>query len=252
MHRAHQELFKRAEAIVVIEKGNAQLTPGKVRCEFTKLPCYFFHLKDIKQLDARGFLHLLQEKFPNLQKIVIGYDFAFGKDRKYSIKDLQELFDGEVEVVPEIKIDGISVHSRVIKEFIKEGKIEEANKLLGRPYMIEGKVVKGQGIGKEKLVPTINLQVHNFLLPKEGVYATKTQIDGKIYKSVTFIGHRITTDGSFAVETHILESFEGEPKSARIYFYAFLRPNKAFDSLDALKRQIMQDIQKAKVVLEQV
>ncbi len=250
MHVGHQELFKRLGpkgAVVVIEKGTASLTPGKERCRYVQYPCIFFELSQIKELDAAGFLALLKKRLPNLKKIVVGYDFAFGRDRRYSIADLRKWFDGEVEVVDEVKVDGFAVHSRVIKELIQNGAIEKANRLLGRLYCIRGVVVPGQGIAKKELLPTINLKVSNFLLPKEGVYATETIIDGKRYSSVTFIGKRVTTDGKFALETHLIDTdLADTPENIEICFKAFLRQNRKFDSLQELKLQIQKDIERAR------
>ncbi len=253
MHKAHRELLRRLGhngAVVVIDKHTASLTPGQERCLYTDYPCFFFDLPSIKHLDAKGFVELLKRSFPHLKKIVVGYDFAFGKDRKYGIEDLKQLFDGEVEVVPEQKLGDLSIHSRHIKELLRQGEIELANKMLGRYYSVRGVVVPGQGIGKEELVPTLNLGIEHFLLPKPGVYATYTEFEGKKYPSVTFIGHRLTTDGAFSVETHIIgQKLTKTPKKVRIYFVKYLRPNQKFDTLEDLKAQIQKDIQKAKEVL---
>ncbi len=255
MHRAHQELFKRLGdkgAIVVIDKEDALLTPGELRCKYTHYPCLFLKLQQIRHLDAAGFIALLKKHFPHLKKIVVGYDFAFGKNRKYKAQDLHNYFDGEVEIVDEVKIDGVSVHSRIIKEYIKKGEIAQVNRLLGRCYEIVGKRVAGQGIGSKELVPTMNLKVERFLLPQEGVYATYTRIAQKKYRSVTFIGHRYVTDGSFAVETYILEEFTEGSDEIGIMFAAFIRKNKKFDSLHELKKQIEDDIKKAQEILKDI
>jgi riboflavin kinase/FMN adenylyltransferase len=240
IHRAHKELIKRVDGVLIIERG-AVLTPGKFRCKFVDKACFFYNLQQIKHLDAKGFVAQLKKDFPNLKKIVVGYDFAFGKDRKYSILDLKRYFDGEVEVVEEIKIDGVSVHSRVIKELLKKGRIEEANRFLGRCYEIVGEKIKGLGLGSRELVATINIEVENFLLPKEGVYLTLTNSK----PSLTFIGKRDTIDGSFSIESHILEDFE-EEKEIKICFLKFLRDNKKFDSIKELKSEILKDIKRAR------
>lgn len=252
MHLGHQALFEKLGkdgAIVVIEKGDASLTPGEIRCRYVEYPCYFFQLEKIRDLDAKGFVKLLQQQFPRLKKIVVGYDFAFGKDRKYSIADLKKVFDGDVEVVDEVRLDGVSVHSRVIKELLKQGDIEQANRLLGRNYCIEGIVVPGQGIGSKELLPTLNLRVERFLLPKEGVYVTETYIDGKPYSSVTFIGKRATTDGKFSIETHLIDTrLQETPKNVVICFITYLRGNRKFDSLQELMAQIQKDIDRARKI----
>jgi len=122
--------------------------------------------------------------------------------------------------------------------------------LLGRKYMIDGEIISGQGLGKNELVATINLWVHGYQLPKEGVYATRTYINDTWMNSVSFLGHRVTTDGNYAVETHILDSDIGEVRGvAQIEFVEYMRDNAKFESLDALKKQINDDISEAKVIL---
>ncbi len=257
MHLGHKALFDRLSekgAVVIIDKHNANITPGRYRCEYVNHPCFFYDIKDIKNLDAKGFLERVKKDFPNLKKIVVGYDFAFGKDRKYSIKDLKKYFDGVIEVVDEIKKNGISVHSRVIREFIKKGDIKTANSLLGHTYKIIGEVVKGQGLGKKKLYPTINIYPKDFVLPKNGVYATITDINGFYEPSVTFVGKRVSTDEKFSVESHVIGKDIGDAKGkATIFFFDRIRDNKKFDNLEALKEQIKKDIDIAlKIVKEHI
>jgi len=255
MHIAHQELFKRLTkngAILIIDKNSAQLTPGEYRCEYTDKKCFFYDLKEIKDLDAKGFVEKLKEDFKNLKKIVVGYDFAFGKDRKYKIDDLKRYFDGEVEVVSEVKYKGISVHSRVIKEFLKKGDIKMANALLGHTYKIVGDVIKGRGLGKKELYPTINIVVKDFLIPKDGVYATITDVEGFYEPSVTFIGKSQTVEKEFSIETHIIKKDIPKAKGkVTILFFEKIRDNKKFDSLKELKKQIEKDINVALEIVKE-
>ena len=250
MHSAHQELFKNLDehgAIVSIESGYANLTPKSFRQEYSIYPIYYYVLENIKHLEGDEFIKLLKEEFPNLKKIVVGFDFCFGKNRKYCIEKLKDLFNGEVLVIDEIKIDEIPVHSRIIRQYLKDGNIKMANKLLGKEYKIYGHKIKGQGLGTKSFVPTINLKVDEFLLPQEGVYITKTILDNKEYKSITFLGHRVTTDGSYAVETHILdENITNDNYTTQVKFYEKIRDNKKFDSFEDLKKQIFDDIELAK------
>lgn len=250
MHMAHQTLFANLTkngAIVVIETGYANLTPKTKREEYTNYPLYYYDLESIKHLSGTEFVALLKEEFPKLRKIVVGFDFCFGANRSHCIAQLKELFDGEVVVINEISINDIPVHSRIIREYIKEGDFSTANTLLGRKYTIDGTQIKGQGLGSKSFVPTINLKVEKFLLPEEGVYATKTIIANKSYKSVTFLGHRVTTDGSFAIETHILdESLTIHSKEIEIKFFEKIRENRKYHSFEALKKQIDLDIQEVK------
>ena len=250
IHLAHQELIKRADGVLVIERGIASLTPGWKRSLYTNKPTFFYFLENIKSLTPKEFINKLSQDFPNLEKIVVGYDFNFGKNREGSIESLKELFNGKVEVVPEVKLNGISIHSRVIREYIINNQIDIANKMLNRAYRIDGEHIKGLGIGSKELVPTINLQVKNYTLPN-GVFASKTYIEDKRYNAVTFVGHRESLDNSFTVEIHILEEFTIEIKNrVWVEFLEFIRETQKFNSLQELKKQIFTDIKKAKDTLK--
>lgn len=251
MHVGHQQLFSelgKHGAIVVIETGYANLTPEHEREDYTHYPIYYFPLDEIRHLGGEEFVALLMEKFPKLRKIVVGYDFHFGKNRRYSHDDLKRLFAGEVIVVDQVTIEGDSVHSHKIRAKIQIGDICGANRFLGHNYCVKGHVVKGQGIGKSDLVPTINLECPGYLLPCEGVYAALTRINDEehYHPSVVFIGHRVSTDGSYAVESHILNETIGSCNRASISFVKFLRKNQKFDSLESLKTAIKDDIASAK------
>lgn len=252
MHLAHQKLFKElceAGAILFIEHNRANLTPKEYRCKFVKHPCFSYRLEDIKSLSGDEFLQKLIEDFPNLEMLVVGYDFGFGKNRSYNIDNLKELFPKKVKVVDEVKVNGISVHSSTIREIIKHGDIEFANRLLDRYYSIVGEKIKGQGIGKEKLVPTINIESNQFLTPESGIYATYTILDKEPLESVTFIGNRVSTDDSFAIETHILDrDIEIEIDRVEIQFLKKIRSNRKFHNLDKLKIQILKDIEIARAL----
>jgi len=250
IHIAHKTLIDQVDALVIIERNGGYLTPGYRRSHFTSKVCCFYHFDVIKGLTPEAFVEKLKKDFPLLETIVVGYDFHFGKNKAGNAQVLRELCDKEVIVVEEVSIEGISVHSRTIKQYLKEGNIEMANTLLGREYSIEGDIISGQGLGKNELVATLNLSVQSYQLPLEGVYATRTKVDGEWLDSVSFLGHRVSTDGNYAVETHILGEDIGIVRGvAQIAFVAFMRENKKFESLDALKQQIQDDIDSAKKIL---
>ncbi len=247
MHVAHRKLIEAVDAIVIIERNGGYLTPGYKRSLHTDKMCCFYFFEVIRSLSPEAFVAKLKEDFPHLERIVVGYDFAFGQDKAGNAETLADLFDKEVVVMEEISIEGIPVHSRTIKAYLREGNIEMANKLLGRYYTLEGSVVSGQGLGKKALVPTLNLHVEHYQLPLEGVYATRTRIGAEWFASVSFLGHRITTDGTYAVESHILDRELGETEGElQLEFRGFIRENRRFDSLEKLKVQIGSDIENAK------
>ncbi len=246
VHSAHKILLKKLNekgGVLIIEKSGIFLTPSKFRCEYIDFPCFYYRLEQIKRYNAKEFVKKLRNDFANLKQIVVGYDFIFGKDKKYNSDDLKREFDGRVKIVDEIKIDGISVHASKIKEILQEGNIELANKLLGHTYKITGKKIKGRGVGKKYLFPTINVNWDNFFLPKDGVYATITGVYGFYEPSVTFIGKRESFDNRFSLETYIIDKeIEVENDSEiEIIFFKRVRDNKKFSSIEDLKRAMRLD-----------
>ena len=255
MHIAHMKLIKNSDNYLVIEK-NSSLTPLFDRIEYSSKLLKILPLKKIKHLSKDEFIEILKNL--GIKEVVVGYDFRFGKNRSGSIIDLKKTF--KVKIIDEIKIDGIGVHSHFIRNLILKNRIKEANRFLGHTYKIKGVQIKGQGLGSKELVPTINIQpLHNYTLP-QGIFITKTNN----LPSITFIGVR-STDNNFSIETHILnekwrmengEFKKGSPKNHKIFwgkelinieFIEFLRENRKFISLDELKKQIVIDIQKAKI-----
>lgn len=251
IHLAHKRLIEHADLVVVIERGHGYLTPGYKRSHFIEKPCAFYLFEQIESLTPEAFVAKLKRDFPMLEKIVVGYDFHFGVKKSGDAQSLRKLFDGEVLIIEEILVDGISVHSRTIRDYLQDAKIDLVTRLLGRPYHIEGHIIKGQGIGSQELVPTLNLDIKEYLLPCEGVYATRSLIDERWFPSVSFLGHRVTTDGSFAVETHILDENIGVVKGdISIEFIAHIRANQKFENLQRLKEAIADDIESTKATLE--
>jgi riboflavin kinase/FMN adenylyltransferase len=250
MHRAHMELISMVDEVVVIEHGRGSLTPGFRRSDFSPKPCAYRVLERIKEMSPTAFIASLVEDYPKLEKIVVGYDFRFGKDREGTPETISALFGGEVVVVDEISVNGVAVHSGTIRRLLSAGDIESANSLLGRRYRIVADVVEGQGLGRKELVPTINLDVKEYMLPAEGVYATMSLVDGEWYRSVSFFGHRRSTDGSYAVETHLIDiDMARRPREVSVEFISRIRENRRFDKLSDLRMRIYEDIEKALSIL---
>ena len=250
VHIAHQELIKEADAVLVIERGFSTLTPGWKRSIYTKKATFFYMLDKIKTLSPKEFIAELKRDFPALEKIVVGYDFAFGKEKSGDTNTLKKLFNGEVKVIDEVKLNGISVHSIVIRDLIKNNNIELANRMLNRAYAVDGKQIRGLGLGSKKLVPTINLDIKNYTLPN-GVFACKVTVENCKFNAVCFVGHRESIDDSFTLEVHILDDFNLNIKNrVRIEFYGFIRKSKKYNSLAELKKEILKDIDIAISILK--
>lgn len=253
VHLAHQAIFSKLPPrdcliLLICRSGERQvLTPNPQ--DFTSLPIFYLELEKIKDMGDKEFAEFLLSYLPHLREIVVGYDFLFGKDRAYTPRDLQEFFD--VVIVPEICLEGEAIHTQGIIYALQSGEIQRANAMLGRAYHIQGDVIRGQGLGRRELVPTFNLLCKDYVLPQSGVYATMSEVEGKRYKSVSFLGHRISTDGEFAIETHLIgEEVRLTPSRIKIHFYERLRDNQKFENLQDLKTQIAQDIFKAQKILE--
>lgn len=260
MHIAHKALFEALDengAILCIESNQGVLLPKKYRDFYTKYPIFHLDLEIVKHKNDKEFITFLLDILPHLKRIVVGYDFRFGKDRYYYPFDLKKSFLGEVVVINEVMYKKLSVHSGLIREFLVNGNLKQANQFLGRPYEMRGNIVRGQGIGAKELVATINLDNNDgFLLPQEGVYAGyiqlgKQSVESKKHKAVIFIGYRVSTDKTFAIEGHLLGiSLEVKEKEAGFYFVKKIRDNAYYESLELLKEQILKDIQKANKILD--
>ena len=213
MHLGHQKLFENlgehGAIIVILAGGGTKLTPFASRQAFTNKKIFYCDLRAIKSLSGAKFIALLRQNFINLQKIVVGEDFRFGRDRAWDVEFLRREFRGQTRVVGEFCLSGSGVHSSRIKELLSRGRCEEAAELLGRDYEICGRIVRGQGRGAREFVATLNLDASGYFMPKSGVYATLVRAGSKEFASVSFLGHRLSTDGAFAIETHILGDFVG-------------------------------------------
>lgn len=253
-HLGHLKLLEHLNtqnsALLIIDKFQTnRLVPKEKMQTLCAFDLIFIDLERIKEFSAKEFLAILQAEFTHLKTLIVGEDFRFGKNRSAGAGDIERLSSLKAIVVNEFKIQGVAVHSKLIKAYLSNGEIDKANALLGRNYAVEGDLIRGQGLGKKELVPTLNVDMKNYFLPKNGVWASFCKVQNKIFKSVSFLGHR-STDDKFSVESHILdENFTHlklvENEQIAIIFKAFLRDNQRFDDLTLLKAQIQKDCQNA-------
>ncbi len=187
----------------------------------------------------------------SVKGLVVGYDFTFGKARSGNLETLEKLCQKngvKLKILPAFHYKNTLVSSTQIRHFILNGKILEANLLLGRPFSIQATVVRGQGIGRTLNFPTANLMVANELLPLSGVYATLTKIGLRKYHSVTNIGWRPTFHGNrLTIETHILKLKKNlYGKKLELSFIERIREERKFENTQALISQIHKDVETAK------
>ena len=202
--------------------------------------------KDFLQMAGDRFLQdILLERF-NMAHIVVGRNFRFGYERQHDIDSLERFsnqYGFGLSVVEPVFLKGILISSSLIRQKLNEGRVEEANEMLGREYFMGGKVTGGEKRGKQLGFPTINMKAANLILPT-GVFRTRVEINGNIYDSVTNIGYRPTfREKIMAVETHVFDFNEriyGKP--VRIYFLNKIRDEIKFHSRQELVEQIRKDI----------
>ncbi len=212
--------------------------------------------EELAKLSGEEFILMLQEEFV-IENVVVGANYYFGHKAKYSTDDLRELgrkYDFEVFVVDELKIRGRVVSSTRIRECLRDGNIKIATELLGRDFCVCGTCQKGRGIGKSIGFATANLSTDcKNQYPKQGVYATKTFVDGKSYISMTNVGYNptVTNKRTRMIETHILDFDEVlYDKHICVEFVDRIRDEEKFMTLDALERQLALDKHKVRRIFE--
>ena len=279
VHLGHQKIFERVkeealkidgEGVVITfephplkvlapEKFLPLLTPFRKKMmliEKTGIKtvfCIEFSLAFSKILPLDFIKNILVEKM-KVKKVIIGYNYHFGKEQKGDAQTLKEAgksFDFEVEIVEPLKVGQTIVSSSKTRELIQRGEVEEASKLLGRDYLIIGKVVEGAKRGKNLGFPTANLEILDELYPKTGVYAVDVEWKHQRFYGVanvgfnpTFVNEQDKKEGKFSLEVHIL-NFKQEiyDEEVQVNFKSRIRDEIRFESPSLLIRQIQKDIQ---------
>jgi len=188
-----------------------------------------------------------------LGEICIGHEWSFGKDRRGNLDLLKKLgaqFNFNVVAIPPVKMDGAVVSSTAIRQAVEKGDLATAAAMLGRDYTILGTVVPGGKIGKKLGYPTANLSAHSEQFPPNGVYFAEATLDGVVYPGVVNLGYRPTVSSGKSeriLEIHLLD-FDREiyGKDLEVRFVRYLRPEKKFENVDALVRQIEFDVRRAR------
>lgn len=194
--------------------------------------------------------NLLVEKI-GIKGLIVGYDFKFGKRGKGNVEYLASKstdYGFFFEIQAAITLDGEKVGSNRIRKMILEGDVKKATVHLGRPYMIKGMVIPGDGRGRTIGFPTINLKTDFPLIPKRGVYVSSVEIDGKKFPAVTNIGYNPTFDGqNLTIETYILDFAQDlYGRELALYFSDRIRDEVKFGSVDELKERIRMDVETAR------
>lgn len=279
LHRGHQEIIKRVIERARGEGGDAVVLtfephPVKFLQPQLRIPLITPYRKkmmllerfgvdctinlpftrELSEMSAGTFLQEIVQERIGPCWVVVGFNFTFGKDRGGTSDELQKMGERlgfEVEIVPPFTVGDEVVSSTRIRELIVKGNIKEANRMLGRDFIIMGRVMHGHARGKGLGVPTANLEITSDLYPKHGVYAATVTEGAKTYHGVVNIGTNPTFDDEeFAVEVFLF-NYQGDlyGRELQLSLVDRLRDEQSFPSPDALVHQIEKDIQRAKEVL---
>jgi riboflavin kinase/FMN adenylyltransferase len=187
-----------------------------------------------------------------LREICVGHEWAFGRNRRGNLELLKKLgaqFSFNVVGIPPVRVNGELVSSTTIRRAIEAGDLKKAADMLGREYTILGTVVRGDNVGKKIGFPTANLSAHSEQFPPNGVYVAEAKLDGVAYPGVANLGYRptVSSEKERVLEIHLLDfkrDIYGDDLELR--FLRHLRPEKKFDTIEALTRQIEADVTQAR------
>lgn len=277
LHLGHQEVIRAAAQHAVQHNGSAVvltfdphplavLNPVKVPRRLCG-PAYRLRLLERLGMDAAlvcpftpelaatragDFVEKLSRSCRPLGCVSVGYTWTFGKGRGgniHSLTDLGQRHNFAVYGVPPVRVDGDVVSSTLIRECVTAGDLARASRLLGRPYALHGKVVQGRRLGRELGFPTANLKLEAELLPPHGVYAVQAEAGGQWRAGVANLGLRPTVEetSSPSLEAHLFD-WDGDlyGQEIEVRLDRWLRPEKKFASLEALRVQIAEDVRQAK------
>ncbi len=211
---------------------------------------------DFSKLTALEFIQNILVKQLKIDSLYIGYDHRFGRNREATVEDLKsygQQYDFKVNIISAQQIATIAVSSTKIREAIALGDFVKVHHFLGRPFQLRGTVTKGEGIGRKLAFPTANLNVNipYKIIPLQGVYLVSILLEKGVFYGMMNIGTRPTLSGkNESIEIHIFDFNEDlYGKMITVCLYEKIRDERKFDSLEALKTQLIKDKKKCKRTL---
>lgn len=190
-----------------------------------------------------------------IAEVLIGEDFRFGRDRAgdvHMLREQGEKHDFTVAPLPTVEQDGARVSSTRVRAALAAGELDTATQLLGRPYRVNGRVIRGQQLGRTLGVPTANIKLKRKPALSYGVYAVQAELaDGRCIPAAASLGVRPTVNGKHCLlEVHLLDFNENlYGQRINVYFHHYLRPELRFADTDALREQMLADIEQAQTLL---
>lgn len=206
---------------------------------------------DFSKISPEDFVLRYLVETMHARMVAVGENFRFGHRQAGDVNTLSDLgkrWNFDVASVAPVVANGVIVSSTAIRKCIRDGQVEDAARMLGRPYAVEGEIRPGEGLGRKHVVPTLNLSTQHELLPKFGVYATEVSLGGVNYRAATNVGMRPTFDGAHVtVESHLLDfSDDRTAGPMTVRFLARVRDEMKFPGPEALRRQVLADIENVK------
>ncbi|MDR1114190.1 MAG: riboflavin biosynthesis protein RibF [Candidatus Margulisbacteria bacterium] len=248
VHRGHQKVIEKAHLVLTITphlNPDIELltTPAEKKDLLGNLAEFKFTPRRAR-LTPENFIVWLKQKY-NPAEIIVGHDFHFGWQRQGNVATLRKLgqkYKIAVTEISEYVYHKETVRSSTIRAYLYDGQITQANKLLGRDYQLNGKVIRGKRFGRKLGAPTINLRLDcpQKLVPHDGVYRGEAIVRSKLYPAAIFIGRN-------AIEAHLL-GFTGNlyGQKATLFLQEYLRPIIKFKNSNDLQKQIQKDLRKIK------
>lgn len=187
-----------------------------------------------------------------VRAVLVGANFHFGKRAAgdaASLEQLGERYNFETDILPPVVWRKRMISSSEIRRLVAAGDVSTACRMLNRPHSLDGAVVHGEGIGSKQTVPTLNLDTKAEVVPKDGVYVTRTRESrsSREWPSITNVGYRPTFDGQRrSIETYLLSALDGPPpREISVEFLRRVRDERKFETPEALKAQILRDVARA-------
>lgn len=247
MHLAHKKVVTGAENAIIYCVNNKFTLLQKSIFERKYKNAFFADFDKIKNMKASSFIdEILVEKL-NAGMLLCGYNFRFGKNAMWSAVDLRNYLEERgiwVRILEHLDYEGKPISSTRIRECVANGDIEKANAMLGYNFTFENTVVEGDKRGRKAGFPTINQSYPSELCKiKYGVYESRAEVNGKLYKAFTNIGIRPSWRVEKPLcETHIF-NFKGDlyGETVRVELVKYIREERLFSSVDELKEQLEND-----------
>lgn len=272
VHLGHREIFRRvvdkareldAASVVVTfephplrllapEKAPLRLNTPEEKIRLLGASCIDILVvlnfdRRLAEMSAEAFVRDILVGKLGVKHLIVGYDYAFGRNRqgdKAFLADQAAMHGFTLEVLEAVRAEQQAHSSTMIRKYLREGRVADAVKILGRNFTLDGEVVHGEGRGRKLGFPTANLDTEKEILPRDGVYAVKVKWREDYYDAVINIGRRPTFDHSTpTLEIHLID-FKGDlyGERLRIYFVDRLRDERRFPSVEALQSAVLNDI----------